>query len=205
MEEFIIVRGAGDIASGILYSLHKIGHKVIALDVANPTAIRRQVAFSSAISAKDGTFTIEGVTAEYVGAAEGYIPETVKLKQRISQVWKRNRIPVLVDANADIISYLLSEQLPACESGVDAETTMLPMVIIDAILAKRNLGTDRREFARIYGEYGLPAPCVIGVGPGFTTGEDVDFVIETMRGHGLGEVICEGAAFPNTGIPGDVG
>ncbi len=68
-----------------------------------------------------------------------------------------------------------------------------PVALVDAILAKRNLGTHREM-----------APITIGLGPGFTAGDDVDAVIETMRGHKLGRVILEGSAIPNTGIPGAV-
>jgi xanthine dehydrogenase accessory factor len=65
---------------------------------------------------------------------------------------------------------------------------------VDAILAKRNLGTTINQ-----------APLVIGLGPGFTAGEDVDVVIETERGHNLGRVLYQGQAAPDTGIPGEVG
>ena len=65
---------------------------------------------------------------------------------------------------------------------------------VDAILAKRNLGT-RLDMA----------PLTIALGPGFTAGEDVDVVVETKRGHRLGRIIREGAAIPNTGIPGVIG
>jgi len=68
---------------------------------------------------------------------------------------------------------------------------LAPEVVIDAVLAKRNLGTRRDE-----------APLVIGLGPGFTAGVDVDRVIETNRGHDLGRVIERGSAAPNTGVPG---
>ena len=51
----------------------------------------------------------------------------------------------------------------------------------------------------------LDAPFVIGVGPGFSAGRDVNVVIETMRGHNLGRCIYDGEAQPNTGIPGNVG
>ncbi|MEK7443624.1 MAG: selenium-dependent molybdenum cofactor biosynthesis protein YqeB [candidate division NC10 bacterium] len=81
---------------------------------------------------------------------------------------------------------------------VDAEdrarTALAPAVIIDARMAKVNLGTARGE-----------APVVIGLGPGFTAGRDVDAVIETNRGHMLGAVILEGQAEPNTGVPGEIG
>ena len=62
---------------------------------------------------------------------------------------------------------------------------------VDGILAKKNLGT-RRDMADL----------TIALGPGFTAGEDVDYVIETKRGHYLGRIITEGAAIPNTGVPG---
>ena len=66
--------------------------------------------------------------------------------------------------------------------------------LVDAILAKRNLGTSRNM-----------APLTIGLGPGFFAGEDVDYVVETMRGHDLARIITEGPAIPNTGVPGMVG
>jgi xanthine dehydrogenase accessory factor len=69
-----------------------------------------------------------------------------------------------------------------------------PNVVIDAILAKKNLGTYLSE-----------APLVIGLGPGFVAGQDVHFAIETNRGHHLGRIITSGTAEPNTGIPGSIG
>lgn len=65
---------------------------------------------------------------------------------------------------------------------------------MDAILAKKNLGTMRDM-----------APLTIALGPGFTAGQDVDVVVETKRGHRLGRIIREGSAIPDTGIPGIIG
>ena len=45
----------------------------------------------------------------------------------------------------------------------------------------------------------------VGLGPGFVAGEDVDYVVETMRGHNLARIITKGAAMPNTGVPGIIG
>lgn len=84
-------------------------------------------------------------------------------------------IPVLVD--------------PAC-----ASVELGPDVLVDAILAKRNLGTSMRM-----------APIVVALGPGFTAGVDCHAVVETMRGHTLGRVYYEGSALPNTAIPGLIG
>jgi xanthine dehydrogenase accessory factor len=69
-----------------------------------------------------------------------------------------------------------------------------PLAVVDGILAKKNLGTSRDM-----------APITVALGPGFVAGQDVDAVIETKRGHNLGRVLWEGAAAPNTGIPGIIG
>ncbi|MEY8436982.1 selenium-dependent molybdenum cofactor biosynthesis protein YqeB [Atopobiaceae bacterium 24-176] len=71
---------------------------------------------------------------------------------------------------------------------------LAPDAVVDAILAKRNLGT------------GLSmAPIVVGVGPGFVAPDDVDAAVETQRGHDLGRVYYRGSPAPNTGIPGNIG
>ena len=88
-------------------------------------------------------------------------------------VWCRGDVPVMVDPKGALIPQVR------------------PAVVVDAILAKRNLGTTRDM-----------APLTIALGPGFTAGEDVDFVVETKRGHRLGRIIREGIAVPNTGVPG---
>jgi xanthine dehydrogenase accessory factor len=67
-------------------------------------------------------------------------------------------------------------------------------VVIDAIMAKRNLGTRTSD-----------APLVIGMGPGFEAGRDVHLAIETNRGHNLGRVLVTGSPEPNTGVPGNIG
>lgn len=88
-----------------------------------------------------------------------------------------------------------SGAVPVLVDPEGASIDMLhPSVVVDAILAKRNLGTHRKM-----------APLTIGLGPGFCGGNDVDVVIETKRGHNLGRVIYFGMAAPNTRIPGMVG
>ena len=76
----------------------------------------------------------------------------------------------------------------------EAITKLEPLAVVDAILAKRNLGTSKDM-----------APITVALGPGFTAGEDTDAVIETKRGHNLGRVIWNGSAAPNTGVPGLIG
>lgn len=163
MKDLIIVRGGGDLATGTIYKLHKCGFPVLILEVENPSAIRRNVAFSEAVYEK--TQTVEDVTcfrADSVSHAESLLRE--------------GKLAILVDPKGEAISLFR------------------PMAVVDAILAKKNLGTCKAM-----------APITIALGPGFCAGEDVDAVIETKRGHNLGRVLWNGSAAPNTGIPGMIG
>lgn len=159
----ILVKGAGDLATGTAVRLYRAGFQVVMTDVAQPTAVRRTVAFSQCIY--DGQTTVEGITAR---KAEN--------RDQVRDILAAGEIPVLVDPQASILP-----QLPF-------------MAVVDAILAKKNLGTTISD-----------APIVLALGPGFTAGADCHGVIETKRGHDLGRLILEGAAIPNTGVPGDVG
>ena len=159
----VLIRGAGDLASGIALRLHHAKFRVVMTDLPRPTAIRRTVCFSQAILF--GTMTVEDVTAEYA-----------ETPVRALEILKEGKIPVLADPEAKCVSALR------------------PDAVVDAILAKWNLGTKLTD-----------AACVIGVGPGFTAGVDCHAAIETMRGHTLGRVITDGSPLPNTNIPGLIG
>ncbi len=161
MKNLVIVRGAGDIASGIIYKLYKSGFKIICLEIEQPTAIRRTVSFSEAIYS--GKMVIEDV--------EAIRCDTVLEALKVSE----SKVAVLVDEKLEILQKIK------------------PTVLVDAILAKKNLGT-KINMANI----------VIGVGPGFTPKEDVDICIETARGHNLGKVLTAKKAKINTGIPGKI-
>lgn len=112
-----------------------------------------------------GKTTVEDVTAV-----------RADMREEAERILKEGQIPVVPDPTGRICRAL----------SPDAE--------VDAILAKKNLGTSLSD-----------APVVIGVGPGFTAGVDCTAVVETKRGHTLGRVITEGTAIPNTGIPGNIG
>ena len=172
---FIIVRGGGDLATGTIYRLYQCGFQVLVLETDHPSAIRRQVSFCEAIY--EGSTVIEGVTGTRIEIPdETEVGFTEKMRQNIEDVWQKGQIPILADPKGISIKILQ------------------PEVVVDAILAKKNLGMTR----------GM-APLTIALGPGFTAGEDVDVVVETMRGHNLGRIIYEGSAFPDTGIPGNIG
>lgn len=174
-KDLIVVRGAGDLATGTIHRLKKAGFRLLVLEAEHPAAIRRQVALSEAVYA--GSARIEDVEAVHmdVDLAEKKNRKEL-LEQEMERIWKKDGVPVLVDPAGLSIAALR------------------PAVVVDAILAKKNLGTTKEM-----------APLVIALGPGFTAGEDVDVVIETKRGHNLGRVIRSGSAVPNTGIPGIIG
>lgn len=174
-DALILVRGGGDLATGTIHRLWSAGLRVLVLETEHPAAIRRQVALSEAVYA--GSARVEDVEAVRmdVDLAEKKNRKEL-LEPEMERIWKKDGVPVLVDPAGLSIAALR------------------PAVVVDAILAKKNLGTTKEM-----------APLVIALGPGFTAGEDVDVVIETKRGHNLGRVIRSGSAVPNTGIPGIIG
>ena len=159
----ILIRGAGDLASGIALRLYRAGLRVVMTDIPQPTAIRRTVCFSQAI--RFGETTVEDVTAV-----------RCETQAEVGAALASGKIPVLPDPEAKCRLWLH------------------PDALVDAILAKRNLGTSITD-----------APVVIGVGPGFCAGRDCHAAVETMRGHTLGRVIRTGEPLPNTNIPGLIG
>jgi xanthine dehydrogenase accessory factor len=158
----IVIRGGGDLATGVALRLYRSGMDVVICETAVPTSIRRTVCFSEAV--RLGEMMVEGVTARRA------VPE------EIPALLAAGIVPVLVDPEGDCIPGLR------------------PDAVVDAILAKRNLGTSMDI-----------APIVVAAGPGFTAGVDCHAAVETMRGHYLGRVIYEGSPLPNTNIPGLIG
>ncbi|HUV74483.1 MAG TPA: selenium-dependent molybdenum cofactor biosynthesis protein YqeB, partial [Anaerolineae bacterium] len=138
------------------------GMQVMVIELAQPTVIRRAVAFATAVF--EGAVEIEGVVGRRVDSVD-----------QAARVLQEGEIPVVVDPWGQTISQ------------------WHPDVVVDAILAKRNVGTSIKD-----------APTVVALGPGFVAGVDAHAVVETRRGHYLGRVLLEGSAAPDTGIPGEV-
>jgi xanthine dehydrogenase accessory factor len=162
----ILIKGAGEMASGVAWTLHKAGMgRILLLEIPKPLAVRRRVSFCEAVDRDDGRQTVEGVTARAVEDEAG-----------MQAAWAQNCLALRVDPQWRSLK------------------RVAPKVVVDAILAKRNLGTRIDD-----------ADLVIGLGPGFTAGGDVHRVIETQRGHCLGRIIETGAAAANSGVPGDIG
>ncbi|MBI2305542.1 MAG: EF2563 family selenium-dependent molybdenum hydroxylase system protein [Chloroflexi bacterium] len=158
-----VVRGGGDLATGVVYRLVRAGFPVVVTEAAEPTVVRRTVALAEAVYQEE--VVVEGLRGRRVNHPDAALA-----------VLKEGMVPVLVDPQALSVAHLR------------------PWVVVDAIMAKRNLGTRISD-----------APVVVALGPGFQAGVDAHAVIETNRGHYLGRVILQGSAEPNTGVPGPVG
>lgn len=158
----VIIRGGGDLATGVAEVLYQSGFKILILDIEKPSSIRRSVCFSEAIY-------------DRVAKVENIICKKVENENEIEKCWNEKIIPIMVDEKGKIIKKIR------------------PDVVVDSIIAKKNLGTTRDM-----------APITVALGDGFEAGKDVDIVIETMRGHNLGRIITNGRAMKNTGIPGEI-
>jgi xanthine dehydrogenase accessory factor len=121
--------------------------------------------------------TVAFAEAVYAGEAtvENVTARRVSDSSLVTAAWDSLAIPIIVDPDAKSVAALK------------------PAVLVDAILAKKNLGTRMDD-----------AALVIALGPGFAAGVDAHAVVETNRGHYLGRVLWAGSAQPNTGMPGDV-
>ena len=165
MTDVIIgIKGAGEMASGVASSLYKANLRKIFMMEITSPLAVRRTV-SFCEAIHSDSITIEGIPGV---KAHDVID--------IHKTWDRDAIAVIPDPEWKTLSHLK------------------PDVVIDATLAKVNLGTQREE-----------APLVIGLGPGFEAGTDVHLVIETHRGHDIGRIIEKGAARPNTGVPGNIG
>lgn len=159
----VAIKGGGDLATGVAWRLFQSNIKKIFI-----MEVKNPLAVRRQVSfceaIHDNKYAVEGVLAVKTNDTNG-----------IKQAWDNSTIPVIVDPEWDMIKKLK------------------PHVVIDAIIAKKNLGTSCAE-----------APLVIGLGPGFKAGNDVHIVVETKRGHNLGKVIRQGCPEPNTGVPGSI-
>jgi xanthine dehydrogenase accessory factor len=159
----ILIKGAGDLASGVAVRLYRCGFRLAMTEISRPLMVRRTVSFGEAVY--EGQTQVEGIQAVRVN-------DSRQARRAIAE----GKIPILIDFKA------------ACR--ID----LRPTVLVDAIMAKRNTGTQIED-----------APTVVALGPGFTAGLDCHAVVETNRGHHLGRVISLGCAEADTGQPGEIG
>ncbi len=163
-EIIIAVKGAGEMASALAWRLYMSNFRKI-LMLETDYPLAVRREVSFCEAVHEGKKEVENVRAV-----------RVQNPAEIKQCWEKNEIAVVVDPRWRTLA------------------ATQPEVVVDAVLAKKNLGTHMNE-----------APLVIGLGPGFYAGKDVHLVIETNRGHNLGNIITSGEAEANTGIPGAIG
>ncbi len=162
-DRLILIRGAGEMATGVACRLYRANFRRI-LMLETPAPLAVRRRVSFCEAVHEQTTAVEGIAA-------------VRIDQETELwcAWAAGRIAVQVDPEGKSVHQLR------------------PDVLIDATLAKRNLGLSIAD-----------APLVIALGPGFTAGSDCHVVIETNRGHDLGRLITAGTAEANTGIPGTI-
>lgn len=162
-ERSILIRGAGEMATGVACTLYRANfRRILMLEIPHPLAIRRRVSFCEAIH--DQATSVEGIEAVRVSG-----------ESELEKAWGGGKIAVSVDPEGESVRLYR------------------PDVLVDATLAKRNLGISMED-----------APLVVALGPGFAAGRDCHVVVETNRGHDLGRLIRAGSAEADTGIPGDI-
>jgi xanthine dehydrogenase accessory factor len=159
----VLIKGAGEMASAVAWRLYMANIRRICMTELDAPLCVRRTV-SFCTAVEEGSTQVEGVEAR--------LAETFA---EVKWTWREGRIAVVRHSQWHSIADLA------------------PGIEIDAILAKRNLGTKITD-----------ASLVIALGPGFVAGRDCHFVIETNRGHHLGRIVTEGAAEPNTGVPGDI-
>lgn len=163
-EIIIAIKGAGEMASAVAWRLRMSQFSKI-LMLETDSPLAVRREVSFCEAVHEGEKEVEKVRAV-----------RVQHPDEIEPCWEKNEIVVVVDPQWQILN------------------AIEPAVIVDAVLAKQNLGTRMKD-----------APLVVGLGPGFNAGKDVHLVIETHRGHNLGRIITSGEAEPNTGTPGAIG
>jgi xanthine dehydrogenase accessory factor len=110
MAMIVLIRGGGDLASGVALRLYRAGFRVAISELAQPMAIRRRVAFAEAVYG--GETTIEGITGKLVKDPTDTL--------RIIQIFAKNYIPVMIDPQAEAVN------------------TLHPTVVVDARMLKKH-------------------------------------------------------------------
>jgi xanthine dehydrogenase accessory factor len=181
----VLIRGGGDLASGIALRLHRCGFQVIITELPEPLAVRRAVSFCEAVY--EGQWQVEEVTAK-----------RVENEAEISTALEQNQIPVIIDPGL--------ANLPTLRQALGSAFNLKPFDTASPVRAGPSTIIDARLTKHPPAPLTFTVPLHIGVGPGFIAGENCDAVIESQRGHTLGRVIWRGSGKADSGLPeGDPG
>ncbi len=162
VREKVVIRGGGEMGSGVADALHRAGFRVVVLDRSPPTSLRHGIAFASALVRS--SIVVEGI--------EGVRCES---QRDVRESWSSGRVAVWA-----------AEESPLGGAAPD--------VLVEARMRGLIHPPVRIDEARV----------VVAIGPGVEAGRDAHFVIESMRGPRLGQVLTRGEAEPHSGVPGEV-
>jgi xanthine dehydrogenase accessory factor len=115
----ILVRGAGEMATGVAHRLASCRFKVCMTEVSNPQAVRREVAFSEVIF--DSEKEVEGVIAK-----------RVESQDQIPEVWKEGKIPILIDPEAKVKEFIKPDvfiDATLAKRNLDTKISDAPLVV----------------------------------------------------------------------------
>jgi xanthine dehydrogenase accessory factor len=174
MSLVVLIRGGGDLASGVALRLHRSRMRVIISELPQPLAVRRSVSFAEAIYT--GNISVEGIVARRVNN-----PADTQLATRILA---EGRIPVLIDPDGDAIGHFR------------------PSVVVDARMLKHNLKRDPRPIKLLIGlgpgfMAGVNCDAAVETNRGISMGRVIwkgsaeanTFVPEALAGHCASRVL----------------
>ena len=198
-----VLRGGGDLATGVAWRLSRAGWPVVVLELPEPLTVRRTVALSTAVT--DGEVDVQGMRGVLAPSPDKAVLLACSLAGRGDvAVAVAPELTALASRHANVVVGVAPELtalaprhanvVVGVAPGLTALASRHADVVVDARLAKRNIDTSMDD-----------AELVVALGPGFTAGVDCHAVVETMRGHHLGRVIWAGSAQPDTGTPAELG
>ncbi|KAF5043830.1 hypothetical protein DSECCO2_498140 [anaerobic digester metagenome] len=89
----VLVRGGGDIASGVVQKLHRSGFRVLILETKQPTSIRRTVCYSEAVYSG-------------IKVLEDTVCILAENEDEIYSAWEKDQVPIAVDPEGYYINTL---------------------------------------------------------------------------------------------------
>ena len=184
MRPLVVLRGGGDLATGVAWRLQRAGFRIAILELAQPRVVRRAVSAAQAVFA--GSHTVEGL--RFVAAANSQAAAFAN-----GQPWAGIAQPTPTTSTATVEAEISGAAVPVfIDEYFELQRALNAQVLIDARLKKRGIDT-RLDMA----------PLVIGLGPGFVVGRHCHAVVETQRGPTLGRVYSTqgAAALADTGVP----
>lgn len=169
----VLVKGAGDLATGVIQALYQAGFEVIATEIPDPSCIRTEVAFASAVA--EGEKTIDGITAVRTDSLE-----------EAAAILARDQVPILIDPTLTKLEEIQPEVfVDAVIAKRNTGTTMHLAPLVIALGPGFTAGVDchavietmrGESLGRIFTEKGSTALPDTGA-PGLIAGEDVRRVI----------------------------